>query len=784
MKKLLLLLLLLPIFAFAQNTNNADFCITRTNHSPITATSNSTIRGDSINCGGASTPAITIPSGVHDVHITKCWLGNSTHPQGVIYVNSTCYNITIDTCYITTGIRGINVVQATNNIVIKYNRITLISDNSAHTNGGGSHVQLNNCNGTGIEIAYNDCYTPVIISKTDPNTANLGVGDILSIYQSNGTSGSYILVHDNCIEGGSSNLGGYAGFIGGDVGGSFQNFYNNKIKNGGFAGFQIVGGHDIIANNNLVYGDQLSYNMQAITFGYFGGTPNPPYNITCGGNKTNNIDKYGNAYSWFISGGLSQPTGWTTNTAQYSVDGTVTSALLPDPLWSPCVANPPPVISYPTPQTLHVGSSYTINVTSSGGAVVSYSGSVPPGLTLNTVTGQITGVPTTVASASNYVITATNTSSSFPFTISFTVVPAVPIISYPTPNVYTVGNSVSLSPTNTGGAPSSYSISATPPSGTSFNTTTGVLSGTLTTAAPSTTWTISATNGGGTGTAPLNITVNPIPLAKPIITYTSPQVYTTGQTITPLSPTNTGGAIVSFTVVPALPLSLSLNTSNGIISGTASAVTPTTIYNVIASNSAGSSTFPLSITINAPVVVAPNISYSPNSQTLTYGTPMTVMSPINSGGTVTTWGVSPALPSGLNFTNGVISGTPRTVFTATGYVVSAQNSAGTSNATVTLTSNKALLTITAISTSKLQGQPNPPLQIFYTGLVNGDTGITVPPTISTTCVTGSPAGTYPVTLSGGSSAFYTLTLVDGVLSVYSTNTTVTDHHFGGLVAVP
>jgi len=74
--------------------------------------------------------------------------------------------------------------------------------------------------------------------------------------------------------------------------------------------------------------------------------------------------------------------------------------------------------------------------------------------------------------------------------------------------------------------------------------------------------------------------------------------YTVGTPIPPNSPTSSGGAVTSYSVSPALPAGLSLSTSTGIISGTPTVVTSTASYTVTASNSAGSTTASLSITVN------------------------------------------------------------------------------------------------------------------------------------------------------------------------------------------
>jgi gliding motility-associated-like protein len=86
---------------------------------------------------------------------------------------------------------------------------------------------------------------------------------------------------------------------------------------------------------------------------------------------------------------------------------------------------------------------------------------------------------------------------------------------------------------------------------------------------------------------------------------------------------------------------------------------------------------------------------------------------------------------------------------------------------------KKALTATADDKSRAFGEANPTLTISYTGLVSGDNAASITqPTISTTAVAGSPTGTYPITLSGGSAANYELSLVNGVLTVNKATATI------------
>jgi trimeric autotransporter adhesin len=84
-----------------------------------------------------------------------------------------------------------------------------------------------------------------------------------------------------------------------------------------------------------------------------------------------------------------------------------------------------------------------------------------------------------------------------------------------------------------------------------------------------------------------------------------------------------------------------------------------------------------------------------------------------------------------------------------------------------LTVNKATLEIKADDKLKFEGTANPPLTATYTGLVLGETPavLLTQPVLTTTAVTSSPSGTYPITVSDATAANYDITQVNGVLTV-------------------
>ncbi|NOS91003.1 MAG: hypothetical protein HOP30_03715, partial [Cyclobacteriaceae bacterium] len=93
----------------------------------------------------------------------------------------------------------------------------------------------------------------------------------------------------------------------------------------------------------------------------------------------------------------------------------------------------------------------------------------------------------------------------------------------------------------------------------------------------------------------------------------------------------------------------------------------------------------------------------------------------------------------------------------------------------TLTINKATLTATAATKTKLYGDVNPALTFTYSGFKGTDNSsvIDTPPTISTTAITTSNVGSYPITLTGGLDNNYALTLVNSTLTINKSTLTVT-----------
>jgi len=190
-----------------------------------------------------------------------------------------------------------------------------------------------------------------------------------------------------------------------------------------------------------------------------------------------------------------------------------------------------------------------------------------------------------------------------------------------------------------------YSISPALPAGLSFDGTTGIISGTPTTATQAVTpYAVTAFNTGGASTFSFTLIVNaPTPTVETsaVNGYGSTTATISGTILTLGTASNPTAYGICYSTTNTMPLITDNVVNNGAISVTGSytasitGLTPSTLYYVraYATNNGGTSYGTVVLLVNT-TPAPPVISYSSGSLTYTVNSPITPFQPTNSGGAV------------------------------------------------------------------------------------------------------------------------------------------------------
>lgn len=179
---------------------------------------------------------------------------------------------------------------------------------------------------------------------------------------------------------------------------------------------------------------------------------------------------------------------------------------------------------------------------------------------------------------------------------------------------------------------------------------------------------------------------------------------------------------------------------NGTLTITSQAASPSISF-ANASKTYGDAAFTMTATSNSPGA----LSYS-----ITSGSAAT----ISSSGYVTITGAG-------------------TVTVTVNQAAAGNYTAGSETATITIA--KKSLKVTANNVSRVYNTGNPSFTFTYTGFAGNDNewSLASQPTATTTATTSSNVGTYPITVSGGTSGNYTLSYTNGILTVTGMAPTIT-----------
>ena len=231
-----------------------------------------------------------------------------------------------------------------------------------------------------------------------------------------------------------------------------------------------------------------------------------------------------------------------------------------------------------------------------------------------------------------------------------------------------------------------YTITPALPDGLFLDSGTGVITGMPQSPFPLTSYGVTVTNSGGSSSTLLSIAI--YAQGAPYDLFYGAVSGVAGYPATPDVPTLNGTTTATFSISPALPGGLVLDPATGTLSGTPTAESTLTTYQVTASNADGSTTASLQIQIGTPS--APAIAYPAGSMALNVGTAMASATPtLSTLPPAQSFSVLPELPTGLSLDpqTGVLTGTPSAVSPMITYRVTATNAVGSAQTPIVLSVN-------------------------------------------------------------------------------------------------
>ena len=411
--------------------------------------------------------------------------------------------------------------------------------------------------------------------------------------------------------------------------------------------------------------------------------------------------------------------GTPTTVATYSVIISATDSfnLVGSAAFNWTIVAPPTLTTADQTDEVGAPASYTPSLTGGTGTMTWTATPLPPGITVSSTTGTMSGTPMTLnATGTTVTVTVTDaqgqaSSKTFVWKINAALTVTTPADRYSALNVAIT----SWTPATSGGiTPLSWSTTGTLPPGVSFSTSTGQFSGKPTTAG---TYPIKVTVADADASVTTNYfvwTVGTMAIVSPPTTLTS----TKSSAIATVSPVVVGGvgpyawtAGTSANPNSTLPAGLSINTTTGAITGTPTASAAYSVTLKVTDSTGLTASQTITWTTNTGI----NVTLPTANMWSALNTTITSITATSAGGTGT-WSAT-GLPTGISVSSGgVISGKP--------------TAAGTYS---------VALKVTGSSTNDTQA---------FTWVIAAAPNITIPVTTQTSSVS-TPISSFVGTATGG-----------------------------------
>jgi hypothetical protein len=397
---------------------------------------------------------------------------------------------------------------------------------------------------------------------------------------------------------------------------------------------------------------------------------------------------------------------------------------------------------------------------------------LPTGLSLSGTTGEISGTPTALSANATYTMTITDAngvSDNKTFDLGVTDGPAA-AVAIATKGLTVDRPATEFKPvTGSGGTGIlSYAIAPSLPNDLIFDTSTGAITGTPVAVMAATVYTVTVTDEASeTDSKSFTLTVNPGVTASQALANAYATADAAVTSFTPVTATG-GTAPLTFSVSSTLPAGLTLSSSTGAISGTATDAAIAADYTVTVTDAQGASdTAVFNLTVFGELVATQAVA----TKEVTQEADIAAFTPVTGAGgrASLSYSVAPTLPTGLVLApaTGAITGKPQGTSAAATYTVTVTDAnTATATATFSLTINSAVVATQAVASKTLSADVaatafTPVTGTGGTGSLAYSVSPALPDGLEMDPDTGAVSGT---ATAGASEAVYTVTVTDAVLA--------------------